>query len=488
MTFPVSWFPALAERLAGDLAEGRVRKIRSPRPHEIVLDVRVRDETRQVLLSAHPRFPRAHRVSSVPPSPEAPSDFAMSLRKHAEGARVESVRAVAGERILEFQLAAAEGALRLVAECIPGKPDLVLVGPGGRILAVLRALKGPGRPLLPGLEYLPPPLPEGGRGGAEEASLPPGFPEGLEEEFRAKEEAFDRERTAQAVGRFLRRLAHKEEKRILSLRQDRAKAGDPEEWRTRGELLKIHAGRVEKGVREVEVPNLFEPGSPPLLIPLDPRLDFQGNMEACFRRYRKAKNGQRKIETLVAEAEGRIRKCEEAAARLEEAVAAGDSEALRSLAAELGLPPPGELPSAAAPGKGGKAEPKLPYRRFVSAEGLEIWVGRDARENDRLTRSDARGEDLWMHVAGYAGSHVVVKVPKGKEPSRETVLDAASLAAFFSQGRGKPVEVSYTQAKHVRKPRGAKPGLVMMAKATRLRVVRDEARLTRLLGKKPAER
>ncbi|MCU0724002.1 MAG: NFACT RNA binding domain-containing protein [Planctomycetes bacterium] len=507
MTFPVAWFPALAKALAADLAEGRVQAVRSPRPHEIVLEARTRGESVEVLLSAHDRFPRVHRIAGASPTGQAATDFAMVLRKHALGARVESVRAVPGERVLEILLSGRTGALCLVAECIPGKADLVLVGADGTILGVQRPRRGGARELAAGMPYAPPPpaprraepppvpgaegdpgdAPPGPEGEGEAGGPPAGFPDGLEAEFRGREEAFERGRLALAAGRVLRKARHKEDKRILNLRRDLEGAGDPEEWRTRGELLKIHAGRVQKGAREVEVPNLFLPDAPPLVIPLDPRLDLQGNMEDFFRRYRKARNGRKKIHSLLAEANARLEEIERRSRRLEAASAAGDGEALAALAGELGIPLDEEAPAPAAKAKA-KPEPRLPYRRFVSAEGLEIWVGRDARENDRLTRSDARGDDVWMHVGGAAGSHVVVKVRKGQEPAWETLLDAASLAAFFSQGRGRPAEVSYTRAKNVRKPRNAKPGLVMMADRRAIRVAPDAERLARLLGKKPADR
>jgi predicted ribosome quality control (RQC) complex YloA/Tae2 family protein len=110
-------------------------------------------------------------------------------------------------------------------------------------------------------------------------------------------------------------------------------------------------------------------------------------------------------------------------------------------------------------------------------------VGRGAAENDALTRSVARGNDLWLHARGVTGAHVVVRLDRGKAPDQETLLDAAHLAVHFSDARGEPqADVAYTRAKHVRKPKGAAPGAVVYAqeKVVLLRV--EPARTERLLA------
>jgi predicted ribosome quality control (RQC) complex YloA/Tae2 family protein len=126
-------------------------------------------------------------------------------------------------------------------------------------------------------------------------------------------------------------------------------------------------------------------------------------------------------------------------------------------------------------------------RRFVSADGLEILVGGDARENDHLTFRIARGSDLWLHAREAAGAHVVVRLPRGKSAPLETLLDAASLAAHFSRMRdAEKVDVLYVEAKLVRKTRGAPAGLVLVAGGKTIRVARDAARRERLLRPPPA--
>jgi predicted ribosome quality control (RQC) complex YloA/Tae2 family protein len=122
-------------------------------------------------------------------------------------------------------------------------------------------------------------------------------------------------------------------------------------------------------------------------------------------------------------------------------------------------------------------------RRFTRAEGLQILVGRDNKQNDRLTLRIANGNDVWMHVGGGRhGSHVVVRLPKGRTASLETLLDAGTLAVHFSKARSERlVEVVYTQAKHVRKPKGLPAGAVVPQHTRSLRIRLEDDRLRRLL-------
>jgi len=103
-------------------------------------------------------------------------------------------------------------------------------------------------------------------------------------------------------------------------------------------------------------------------------------------------------------------------------------------------------------------------RSFISSDGLKILVGKSSKDNDVLTLKVAKGDDFWFHVAGYGGSHVILKNPeKLVKPPSPSLLEAAQLAAYFSQARNAPkVEVHYTQKKFVLKPKGAKPGLVRL--------------------------
>jgi predicted ribosome quality control (RQC) complex YloA/Tae2 family protein len=103
-------------------------------------------------------------------------------------------------------------------------------------------------------------------------------------------------------------------------------------------------------------------------------------------------------------------------------------------------------------------------RSFISSDGLAILVGKTGKDNDTLTLRVAKSHDFWFHVARYGGSHVVLRNPeKLTNPPRQSLLEAAQLAAYFSQARNaSKVEVHFTQRRFVSKPKGAKPGLVRL--------------------------
>lgn len=114
-------------------------------------------------------------------------------------------------------------------------------------------------------------------------------------------------------------------------------------------------------------------------------------------------------------------------------------------------------------------EPRL-YRYLI--DGVwEVLAGRTDADNDRLSLKLARSGDWWFHLAGQPGSHVVLRVPPGEEPSRDVLKQAAAVAAWHSKARGGGVvAVSGTLAKYVTKPRGAKPGTVSIRRETRFKV------------------
>jgi len=103
-------------------------------------------------------------------------------------------------------------------------------------------------------------------------------------------------------------------------------------------------------------------------------------------------------------------------------------------------------------------------RRYQTSDGYEVLVGRTARDNDQLTFRVARPNDLWLHAADYPGSHVVVRNATRKEIPQRTIIEAAQLAAKFSQaGADSKVTIHYTPRKFLTKPKGAAPGLVRMS-------------------------
>ena len=124
-------------------------------------------------------------------------------------------------------------------------------------------------------------------------------------------------------------------------------------------------------------------------------------------------------------------------------------------------------------------------RRYPTAGGLEVWVGRSDTANDFLSTRIARGKDLFFHLDGAPGSHVILRTQGRNDPPSEAVLDACELAVHFSKAKkASRADVHVVPIKNLKKPKGAKPGLVMVHGGKSIHLRRIPARLERLLASK----
>lgn len=221
---------------------------------------------------------------------------------------------------------------------------------------------------------------------------------------------------------------------------DAAKAGD---WQHLGDLLLAYAHQIETGADRVTLDD-WEGGQ--RTIELDPALDAAANAERYYRRARRARARAERAERERPRVERELAEVEK---RLREVQAAGLKE-LRRMHKELS-----------------RQQHATIGRRLQAPGGFEVWVGRNNKENDLLTRA-AHSGDLWFHAQGVPGSHVILRT-RGKPAPLEALLYAAQLAAYHSKARGeKNAPVDYTQKKHVWRPRKAAPGQVLYTQAKTL--------------------
>jgi predicted ribosome quality control (RQC) complex YloA/Tae2 family protein len=141
------------------------------------------------------------------------------------------------------------------------------------------------------------------------------------------------------------------------------------------------------------------------------------------------------------------------------------------------------VPERQLPGKRPPREaPRKPYRVFHAANGDRILVGKGGRDNDETTLKVAGPHDLFLHVRGTPGAHVIVPLRKGASVNEETLIDAAHLALHYSKSkRAEKAEITWTPRHCVSKPKGAKPGLVTVSREKVLHLRREPERLARLL-------
>lgn len=220
-------------------------------------------------------------------------------------------------------------------------------------------------------------------------------------------------------------------------------------------------------------------------IKLDPRHSVADNVTLMFSRYKKLLRTKREVEARLIGIEEESRKITGTIARLR--AFQGDYAGFLKLLEQERIP----LEEERAPGKKEnkqerkwrKSSHELGLRQFQSKEGVSIWVGRNHKENEELVIRLARGNDLWMHLKGKPGAHVIVQLPGAKSASLETLLDGATLVAYYSGVSDKEkVEVDYTLRKHVKRvPGGGEKFLVTYTQNKTLMLKMEDERLWRLL-------
>jgi predicted ribosome quality control (RQC) complex YloA/Tae2 family protein len=271
-----------------------------------------------------------------------------------------------------------------------------------------------------------------------------------------------------------------------------------------GEILVAHQGDIPRGATEVTLPDhtagVADGPEATITIPVDPALSPAANAERLFKAARRGRRGSIRVAARLADTEAELGRVHAWSKRMAEAsglealetIRQEMEQALRLLAPKdrsaLAGAGAAEKPPAREPGRraalrpSGRRRKEGPEpRRFVSSDGLPILVGRDNEGNDYLTVHLARSHDLWLHVQGHAGSHVVVRANRTGNVPRRTLIQAAQLAAYYSQARahGK-VAVDYTLRKYVHKPKKAKPGLVTISQEKTIIVSPDKSLIQKL--------
>lgn len=250
----------------------------------------------------------------------------------------------------------------------------------------------------------------------------------------------------------LDRLYHKQKK----IEKELIDADNADEFKIKGELLTSYIYMIEKGMENIEVSNFYDENYSNIIISLNKNLTPSENAQKYFKKYNKLK-------TAKVELTSQINICNEEIEYLENIMLGIENcdnlEELADIKDELI-----RLGYAKAPYRYKVKKDNDVLTRpneFISSDGFTILVGKNNKQNDFLTLRIADPEDIWMHTKNIPGSHVIIKCA-GKEVPNETLYEAAMLAAFYSKGRmSSKVPVDYTMKKHVKKPSGSKPGMVI---------------------------
>lgn len=459
--------------------------------------------TERLIVSFREDAVRLHRLTLPAPPGANVKNSALAahpLLARLRGAEILQLTAVAGERIVNLIFRAQDGREYLLRfELFPRRPNWVLVRDG--VVELLRSpVQSRTRELRAGAPDAPPLPRPASSGGPEDSPGPAAAPSRFAPPDAGFATSLDAEKhyhpfVILQILDAARRDARKRVEARMKARRDRIAGVERQIEEARGapalrrtaDLLRAAQHSIPRGASEARVVDYYDPNLAEITIPLDPAIPIAAQAEKLYHRARRMEAG---LARAAAELELNKKEAAELSDALEIINSTDDLQQINDAVATLiqkrilrdNAPPKSvsvKLQKAAAE----KAAGKEYYKTFTSADGFRILVGEGARENDHLSLRVAHGNDLWLHVDGVAGAHVVVPLRDGQSAPLETLLDAATLAVHFSKQRGRGrAEIAYTLAKHVAKPRGAPPGLVTITGEKRMLIDLDRERLDRLMS------
>jgi predicted ribosome quality control (RQC) complex YloA/Tae2 family protein len=409
--------------------------------------------------------------------------FPLLLKKELPHAELIAIDKDEAERVIRLKFLARDDFDRtlertLVIQLTGRAANVHVLDDGDVILAQARPGRGPGQ--IVGAGYHPPPAPRTSAGENSETPVDLGgekfnsVSEALDAHYAevVGDQAFD-SRVAAARARLRKQLAQAR-KLLTKLDEDRNAHADFEKHKRAGDLILANVSTAKRSGDRVTVIDYFTDGAPEVEIEVEENLDLPEAASRHFAKYSRSKRALEQIAKRTEIVKSDLAELEKQQEHLEKIIAARDEEALATCTTSKA--------SFGSPGTAGNRKPdrgpkRIPgTRQYISADGFEILVGRAAHDNDNLTFKIARPNDLWLHAADYPGSHVIVRNPTRKDLPHRTLMEAAQLAAYFSQANKDPkVDVHYVARKFVAKIRGAAPGLVRLTRQKSITVKPGEA-------------
>lgn len=280
------------------------------------------------------------------------------------------------------------------------------------------------------------------------------FGELLDDFYRTREIQARMKRMSADITKLVSNLISRAKKRKETRKMELSACADREKLRIYGELIKANIYAIAPGSKEVSLQNFYDEELKEISVPLDPALSASKNADRYFKEYKKSYTAEQTLTALIQKDSEEIEYLETVSEALERCTQSSDIAEIREELRQGGYIKGNTV------GKP-KKNKSVTLKEYTSREGYKILVGKNNTQNDYITTRLASKGDLWFHTKGIHGSHVVVMC-EGNEVSEETVVFAASLAAKNSKAANSSnVPVDYTPIKYVKKPAGAKPGMVI---------------------------
>lgn len=279
----------------------------------------------------------------------------------------------------------------------------------------------------------------------------------LERYFRTKDAGERMKQKSASLVKLLHINLERLAKKLVIQKNTLDDAKNKDLYKIYGDLLTANLYQIADKSKAVTLQNFYAEDLAPVTIQLDPARTPAQNAQRYYKLYNKAKNAGVEVARQVENTTAEIDYLESTLMVVEDCQSESELNAVRQELSQEGYLKRRNT-SAKARQQVSAAKPM----HFVSSDGFDIYVGRNNTQNDYLTLRFANSQDLWFHTKKIHGSHAVIKLGLNKDIPPRTLTEAATLAAYFSKARhSSQVPVDYTTVKNVRKPNGAKPGMVI---------------------------
>jgi predicted ribosome quality control (RQC) complex YloA/Tae2 family protein len=417
----------------------------------LILHGKHRQET--LFFCFQPPFIRFHLIQ---PSAVSPGQSSHPLLSFLKGATLKKVSLLQQDRILQLAFLTSQGERLFIAEFFSKHPNYYLIQPDHTILFALHHLQDTHYQLPSQSCFLSSQTPLW----SNHQEVEKAYAE-LEKQWKFNQE---KQILRNQLAKQFKKLQRKEQELLENLKQ----CAQWSRVQHEGELIKFHFALLKKGMSFFTVQDWQS--DQPYSLELDPTKTPQEEMAARFRRAKKLQAGIIPLTQYLDRSQKELQQIEQQMQRIDflkttEELASFIQTNSSSLTAKPHEKAPVRSPLASI------------YKEYQSAKGIKIWVGKNAKANDRLTFQLANGRDWWLHAKGYSGSHVIIRLAKDQDPDPETLKDAMQLALYHSKARAQGEgEICFTQCKYVSRLGKGSPGLVQISKHQTAWIRLDPAR------------
>lgn len=265
-------------------------------------------------------------------------------------------------------------------------------------------------------------------------------------------------------------------RKLALQRQELADCADRESLKIRGDLLSSYLHELHKGMKRAELHNYYSENGETILIELDEELTPVQNAQKYYTEYRKAATAEKMLTQLIRQGEEELSYIDSVFEALTRVTTEAELAEIRTELREQGYLKGGR--------KNGKPDKATKPQKYLSSDGFVIYCGKNNKQNDRLTLRDSKKQDIWLHAHNIPGSHTVVAT-EGREVPNTTLEQAAVICAYNSKARDAgQVPVDFTEIRNVKKPQGAKCGMVIYDRYQTVFVKPDAELVKSLLAEK----